>query len=62
MYFFVQSGNTELAERVERGLQLSQKDGSFDKLFNSIPRLKWAMAELERGGRTLLQLKTPEQK
>lgn len=33
-YFFVRSENAELAKKIEKGLILAIKDGSFDKLFD----------------------------
>lgn len=38
--FFVNKNNKKLADRLERGLKLAQKDGSFDELFAQIPGLK----------------------
>jgi len=58
-YFYVTKENHALADRIGRGLKLAHKDGSFDELFSSIPRYRWAYHELERRGRTLLELKTP---
>ena len=58
MYFFVASGRVELAKQIEQGLQVAQRDGSFDRLFNSVPRYRWAMSELERGGRRILELRS----
>ncbi|MDE1463458.1 substrate-binding periplasmic protein [Spartinivicinus poritis] len=36
-YFFVNKANTALADRLERGLWIAIKDGSFDKLFYNHP-------------------------
>jgi hypothetical protein len=36
-YFFVNSQNTELAARLEKGLRIAIEDGSFDKLFREHP-------------------------
>ncbi|MCC1496117.1 transporter substrate-binding domain-containing protein [Alcanivorax sp. 1008] len=36
-YFFVNSQNTELATRLEKGLRIAIEDGSFDKLFRQHP-------------------------
>lgn len=33
LYFYVQKSNTRLADRLERGLKIAEKDGSFNKLF-----------------------------
>lgn len=39
-YFFVNKVNKPLAERIERGLKLAMGDGSFDKLFESVPSFR----------------------
>ncbi len=58
-YFFVSHENAALGQRVERGLQLAIKDGSFDKLFNSIPAFRQAQAEIDARKRRVFELKTP---
>src|SRR5690606_8322310 len=58
-YFFVNRDNPALAERIERGLKLALADGSFDKLFFSVPTHQWARDELERNQRHMIILKTP---
>jgi Bacterial extracellular solute-binding proteins, family 3 len=55
-YFFVSKENQLLASRIEQGLNLAIKDGSFDELFNSVPRYRWAMDELKNGNRRVLEL------
>lgn len=55
-YFFVNKNNKKLAERIEVGLKIANEDGSFDKLFNSVPRYQWAMNELHNGNRRVLEL------
>ncbi|GGY66789.1 hypothetical protein GCM10011613_08510 [Cellvibrio zantedeschiae] len=63
VYFFVHKDNKLLAERLKVGLELAQKDGSFDQLFNSIPRYKWGMEQLKLNQRRVIHLqyldKTP---
>lgn len=56
VYFFVNRDNHALAERIETGLKLAQKDGSFDQLFNSIPRYRWGMDLLKNHQRRVLVL------
>lgn len=56
-YFFVSRENKALAERITRGLQLAQRDGSFDKLFNSFPAFQRSQAEIEAGKRRIFELK-----
>lgn len=58
-YFFVSHENAALGQRVERGLKMAIKDGSFDKLFNSIPAFRQAQAEIDAGKRRIFELKTP---
>lgn len=56
VYFFVSRKNASLAERLQLGLRLALADGSFDALFESIPRYQWALRELARGGRRIIPL------
>ncbi|WP_052691796.1 type 2 periplasmic-binding domain-containing protein [Teredinibacter purpureus] len=58
LYFFVGRDNELLANRIEAGLHLAQQDGSFDRLFYSVPRYQWAMKELKKNNRRVLTLKT----
>jgi hypothetical protein len=57
-YFFVSKENAALGQRVERGLRLAIKDGSFDKLFNSIPAFRQAQAEIDSNKRRVFELKS----
>jgi hypothetical protein len=56
-YFFVSRENAALGQRVERGLRIAIKDGSFDKLFNSIPAFRMAQADIDSGKRRVFELK-----
>ncbi len=56
VYFFVRRDNKALAERLQFGLEAAQKDGSFDALFNRIPRYQWALAELKKHQRRVIKL------
>ncbi|WP_188149765.1 substrate-binding periplasmic protein [Teredinibacter waterburyi] len=56
-YFFVRKNNTALAERIELGLMRAIEDGSFDRLFMSIPSFKRGVEELERSGRRVIELR-----
>ncbi len=58
-YFFVSRARPELAARIERGLKLAQKDGSFDALFNAIPAFQRGMAEIAARKRRVFELKVP---
>lgn len=58
-YFFVSKENAALGKRVERGLRIALKDGSADKLFNSIPAFREAQAEIDRHHRRVFELKVP---
>lgn len=57
VYFFVHKDSKLLAERLKTGLEVSQKDGSFDSLFNSIPRYQWGSEQLKNHKRTLILLR-----
>jgi hypothetical protein len=58
-YFFVSHENAALGERVERGLKAAIKDGSFDKLFDSIPAFRQAQVEIDAHKRRVFELKMP---
>ncbi len=57
-YFFVSRENQALGERVERGLKMAIKDGSFDKLFDSIPAFQRSAAEIAAQKRRVFKLKS----
>lgn len=56
VYFFVNQNNPALARRLEAGLEIAQRDGSFDQLFNSIPRYQWGMELLGKHQRRVIEL------
>jgi hypothetical protein len=58
-YFFVSRSRPELASRIERGLRMAQKDGSFERLFNSIPAFQRGMAEIAARKRRVFELRLP---
>jgi hypothetical protein len=58
-YFFVSRSRPELAARIERGLRMAQKDGSFERLFNSIPAFQRGMAEITAHKRRVFELRVP---
>lgn len=58
VYFYVRKDNTRLAERIERGLQIAIRDGSFDELFNQIDNLKWGEMLLNKNDRKIIPLAT----
>ena len=55
-YFFVSRENSALGKRVERGLRMAIKDGSSDKLFNSIPAFRQAQADIDSHKRRVFEL------
>ena len=59
IYFFVHKSNKALAERLQSGLEVALKDGSFDTLYNSIPRYRWGTEELNKHSRRVIYLKLP---
>ena len=58
-YFFVSRNRPELAARIERGLRMARKDGSFERLFNSIPAFQRGMAEITARKRRVFELRLP---
>lgn len=60
MYFFVNSKDRTLAERIEAGLKLAAEDGSLDELFFSIPSFQRGYQEMLSPHRTVLELKLAE--
>lgn len=56
-YFFVNKQDTALAQRIERGLRASIKDGSFDALFEQYNGEFIRRAHL--GSRTVFELRNP---
>ena len=57
IYFWVKKGNTQLAQRIERGLKLAQADGSFRKLFESYHAAE--IAALANARRQVVRLDNP---
>jgi hypothetical protein len=55
--FFVNKNNVLLGDRLERGLKLAQKDGSFDRLFYQVPSFKFGEELLKNSRRTILEIK-----
>jgi hypothetical protein len=60
-FFFVSYENEALAQRIEVGLQKARDNGSFDHLFNSIPRHQWAQQLLVESKRRVIELQHVEQ-
>lgn len=58
-YFFTSRRNPALADRVERGLRAALADGSFDRLFRSIPSFKRSLDEIHAGRRRVIELQLP---
>jgi len=59
IYFFVNKQNTKLAERLERGLRLALKDGSFDQLFRHYPANKEIFELVKIEKRKIFRLQNP---
>ena len=59
MYFYVHPDDESLAQRIEEGLRLAQKDGSFDELFFSMPGFRWGYRQMHNSGRKVLKLDLP---
>lgn len=58
-YFFTSRKNPALADRIERGLKIALADGSFDRLFRSIPSFKRSLDEIHAGKRRVIELQLP---
>lgn len=58
IYFFVNKKNTQLAERIERGLKIAIADGSFDTLFFSTPGFERGYQEINNKNRRVFHLQT----
>lgn len=58
IYFFVNKNNTQLAERIERGLKIAISDGSFDELFFSTPGFERGYNEINNKNRKIFHLQT----
>ncbi|RYE36930.1 MAG: hypothetical protein EOP48_29215 [Sphingobacteriales bacterium] len=56
VYFFVNKNNKKLADRIGRGLKISMNDGSFDRLFFSVPNFKRGYEEQTSDKRIILKL------
>jgi hypothetical protein len=57
-YFFVSRDNPALGQRIERGLRAAIADGSFARLFNSVPAFKRSEAVIRSGKRRVFELRT----
>lgn len=60
IYFFVNNTNSALADRIKRGLEIAQKDGSLEALFFATPNFSNAWNELQQLKRKTIELKAPE--
>lgn len=58
IYFFVSDSN--LAIRIQKGLELAQQDGSLDALFFSIPNFRSAWEQLQKIDRHVIELQIPD--
>lgn len=59
MYFFVHPDNKRLADRLLEGLQLAQKDGSFDAYFNAHPVTAGVQEQVNSARRRVIHLRNP---
>jgi hypothetical protein len=60
MFYFVRKENTQLADRILRGLNLALADGSLDILLKSVPGNRIALEEIQKKQRIFLELNTSE--
>ncbi len=56
IYFFVSKNNQALARRIQNGLELAQLDGSYDKLFFSLPEFKQAWEHTQQLDKQIIYL------
>lgn len=59
IYYYVSPKNPKLAERILKGLEMAQADGSFDRLFYSIPEHRYATDEIQNNTRVIFNLEKP---
>ena len=59
MFFFVSQSKPELAQRIERGLNIARQDGSFAALFEKYISFKDIEKALKLSERTVLKLNNP---
>ena len=59
IYFFVNKENKQLADRLERGLRIAIKDGSFEQLFKNHPANKEIFELTKIGERKIFRLENP---
>jgi hypothetical protein len=57
VFFFVNPGNTKLANRIQTGLEMAEKDGSLEKLMLSIPSFQKAQDVINDKQRLVLDFK-----
>jgi hypothetical protein len=60
IYFFVSNDNQALAQRIQKGLEMAQDDGSLDALFLAIPNFRQAWEQLQQLNRKVIELKVPD--
>lgn len=57
IYFFVNKNNEELAQRIEKGMEVLIDNGKFDQFFYNHPRINTGMERLR--SRRIIELKNP---
>jgi Bacterial extracellular solute-binding proteins, family 3 len=60
VYFFVNPANVALAERIKKGLEIAEKDGSLATLFFSIPSFKQGYQAVNSKPRVLLKMQSAD--
>lgn len=58
-YFFVNKKNSELAERLEKGLNILIKNGTFEKIFFNNDRIKYGIDLIKQPQRKIIELSNP---
>lgn len=60
IYFYVSRKNPKLADRIRRGLEMAEGDGTFERLFLSVPEHRDAVEAIKNNKRMIFSLKKAE--
>lgn len=59
IYFFLNKNDQALADRIKRGLEIAQEDGSLDEKFFAIPNFRQAWETMQSLDRKIIELQSP---
>ena len=60
MFFFTGKENSELANALEKGFEVSYQDGSFEEFFYNHPDIKGVMERVDLDARTRIEIPNPQ--